>query len=241
MRNHERNLAVTFRRTVKRGIKIIIGPVKAFILRVRLSFGLQPLSELWGHDRGLPLYRYYTEKFLRKYSEDIRGDCLEFQEDSYTTRFAKGKIKKVSILHKESGNSKADIIADLTKENSIGSNQFDCIICTFVLHVIPDLERFISEICRILKPGGVLLIVVPSICMSGVAPKEYWRFTQEGLKLVLSKSFSEESIALESYGNSLAAAGAIRALVTKEFRESELEYQDKRFSLIVCARAIKKK
>ena len=44
---------------------------------------------------------------------------------------------------------------------------------------------------------------------------------------------------MRAYGNSLTAAGDLRALVADEFTKAELEYHDPRFAIIVCARAVK--
>ena len=48
---------------------------------------------------------------------------------------------KSDILHKEDGNPNAtDTLADITKPNDIPSAQFDCIICTYVLNFIHDVD-----------------------------------------------------------------------------------------------------
>jgi 2-polyprenyl-3-methyl-5-hydroxy-6-metoxy-1,4-benzoquinol methylase len=48
---------------------------------------------------------------------------------------------------------------DLSKENLVyASNSFDCIICMGTLEYIPDQSFALSEIDRVLKPGGSLLI-----------------------------------------------------------------------------------
>lgn len=38
---------------------------------------------------------------------------------------------------------------------------FDCVICAEVLEHVPDYERVLAEIHRVLKPGGVLAVSVP--------------------------------------------------------------------------------
>ena len=47
----------------------------------RVDFGdlrrLTPISKDWGYDRGKPIDRYYIERFLSLYKEDIRGRVLE--------------------------------------------------------------------------------------------------------------------------------------------------------------------
>ncbi|MGC2062962.1 MAG: methyltransferase domain-containing protein, partial [Thermodesulfovibrionales bacterium] len=109
-----------------------------------------------------------------------------------------------------------------------------------VLHIIFDFDKAISEIHRILKPGGVALVATPHISMYKPEFRECWRFTPYGLQGALTKSFGAEQVTMRAYGNSLTAAGEIRGLVVHEFTRSELEYHDIRFPVEVCARAFKK-
>jgi hypothetical protein len=55
--------------------------------RARLTVGIEPLSQRWEFDRGMPLHRFFLEQFLQECSSDIRGHGLEFQQDEYATRF----------------------------------------------------------------------------------------------------------------------------------------------------------
>ena len=43
---------------------------------------LIPISRLWGFDRGLPIDRFYIERFLSRHHQDIRGNVLEVGADS---------------------------------------------------------------------------------------------------------------------------------------------------------------
>jgi glycosyltransferase involved in cell wall biosynthesis len=207
--------------------------------RIRLTIKTQALSTKWGFDRGQPIHRYYLGQFLMESSSDIHGHCLEFQEDSYTKKFGGAAVTKVDILHLDHSLPQVTIAADLTKPNDIPTNQFDCIICTHVLHIVFELEKMVSELFRILKPGGVLLVAVPHISMCGEKAHEVWRFTPEGLQMVLARAFGKDNISIKAYGNSLTAAGDLRGLVTHEFTQKELNYHDPRFAIEVCARAVK--
>lgn len=202
----------------------------------------QPLSEFWGHDRGTPIHRYYVEKFLQVHAADIRGRCLEFQEDSYASRFGGERISKLDILHIDATNPNATIIADLTRPNSVERDTFDCIVCTHVLHLVGDVDALVADLHRILKPGGVMLVASPLV---GMLQPEYvhesWRcfYTPEGLHWLLAKSFGAASVAVVSYGNSLVAGAELRGVVTSEFTADELDFNDPRFAVEVCARAMK--
>lgn len=226
-------------RPFRSAIKRVLGLMSAPKARVRLGIGVQPLSRSWGFDRGLPIHRYYLEQFLLEFSSDIRGHCLEFQEDAYASRFRGGEVTKLDILHKEKGNPHATIVADLTQPNGIPSDVFDCIICTHVLHAVFELDKAIAELRRILKPGGALLIAVPHVSKYDPRFGECWRFTPEGLRLALTRVFGAGNVTVRAYGNSLTAAGEIRGLVAYEFARSELDYHDEGFAVEVCARAVR--
>lgn len=207
--------------------------------RIRFAVKIAPLSEQWGYDRGVPVLRYYTEAFLREYMADIRGHCLEFQEDTYTSRFGGSHLERIDILHHDHSNPKATLVADLTQPNTLAGDQFDCIICTFVLHVIFNVEDALIELHRLLKTGGTLLIAAPHISMRDPQAGELWRFTPEGLRRLLANIFGPDNVTIRSYGNALTAAGNVRGLAADEFTQHELHVHDDRFASVVCARAVK--
>ena len=225
---------------VKRTLRSTVELMRIPQSRLRLAFGVTPLNAPWARRRrGLQIHRYYLEAFLGEFAADIHGHCLEFQNGSYATRFGGKQVTKLDILHKEAGNPRATLVADLTQPHAIPANTFECIICTHVLHVIRDVDRFVTELQRLLAPGGVLLLAVPHI--SPIYPREHelWRFTPEGLSVVLEKVFQVEHITIRSYGNSLTAIGDLRGLVAHEFTMQELQYADESFAVEVCARARK--
>ena len=220
-------------------VKRLKGRARGVQSRILMGRNIEPLSYIWGFDRGLPLNRYYIERFLEEFRSDIRGHCLEFQDDSYTHRYGGDSVSKLDIMHIEDRHPTATIVADLTKPNDVPSETFDCIVCTQVLHVIFDVEKAVSEMWRILKPGGVLLVTVPHISMCDPDWHEIWRFTPEGLGAVIERAFGHEATTIRAYGNSLTAAGELRGLVTQEFSRAALECHDPRFAVSVCARALK--
>ena len=56
--------------------------------------------------------------------------------------------------------SRADELIDITSIN-YNDNVFDIIICSHVLEHVPNDEKAISELFRVLKPGGVAIIQFP--------------------------------------------------------------------------------
>jgi SAM-dependent methyltransferase len=200
---------------------------------------VKPISEVWGSDRGVSIHRRYLAQFLTEFASDVRGHCLEFQHDSYTSKTGGSRVTKLDILHIDASNPRATIVADLTQPNDIPSDAFDCIICTHVLHVVPDFFQAVAELHRILKPGGVLLVAVPQLSMCDPGWHELWRFTPEGLALLLGRAFGPSNVVVRGYGNSLASACEIRGLAAEEVDPRILDRHDQRFAIEVCGRAIK--
>ena len=67
------------------------------------------------------------------------------------------------------------------------SATFDTVLCTSVLEHVHDAEAAVTEIARILKPGGRLIITVPFLYPTHEAPYDFWRTTHWGLRSVLTR------------------------------------------------------
>lgn len=198
-----------------------------------------PLSERWGLDRGLPAHRYYIKLFFREFSADMCGRCLEFDDRDYLDLFGGDAITRHDVLHLDDSNPRATVVADITRPNSIPDNFYDCIVCTHVLHMIPDFAAAIRGMHRILRPGGVLLCAVPHVSWCDEREGELWRFTRLGLERALGDVFNESNVEARAYGNSLVAAGEMRGLIADEFTWNELHSHDPRSAVEICARAVK--
>ena len=208
--------------------------------RLSMGFRIEPLNRYYKYNVNLLPHRNYTDWFLEEFSADIRGHCLEFFKDEYAHKYGGNRIKKLDIINRDPGNPNATIVADLCEPNGIPDDTFDSIICTYTLHVVFDHCSFIRSVARILKPGGVLLIVVP--CISPIYhPNQYelWRFTPLGLQRVLEQAFSPDRITLRNYGNKLIACGDMHGLPSAMFTEGELKKNDDGYPITVAARAIK--
>jgi len=86
------------------------------------------------------------------------------------------------------------------------SASFDTVLCTSVLEHVHDAEAVVSEIARVLRPGGRLIITVPFLYPTHEAPYDYWRTTHWGLRSVLTRHGLEV--------DTLAAQGGPVLLVT---------------------------
>jgi SAM-dependent methyltransferase len=200
---------------------------------------LQPISETWGFDRGLPIDRYYIEDFLRSHRRDIRGRVLEVKEPEYTRLFGEG-VERSDVLDIDRDNPVATVIADLRRPDALPAQAYDCLVFTQTLHYIYEVAQAVANARRTLRPGGVLLATLPSV--SRIDPKygpdtDTWRFTSTSAKRLFSAEFGAQNVEVVAYGNVLACAGFLYGLATSELSTDELRQRDPYFPLLVCVRA----
>src|SRR4051812_21510061 len=74
---------------------------------------VEPVSRVFGLDRGQPIDRFYIEQFLAGYKEDIRGRVLEIGDATYTEKFGGNRVVKSDVLHAISGNENATLVGNL--------------------------------------------------------------------------------------------------------------------------------
>ncbi len=67
-------------------------------------------------------------------------------------------------------------------------SSFDTVLATEVLEHVPDVERTLAEIHRVLRPGGHLMATVPFVYPVHEAPHDYWRFTHHGLRSLCDRN-----------------------------------------------------
>jgi SAM-dependent methyltransferase len=216
----------------------VIGTLRFCLLR-----RVRPVSRIFGLERGQPIDRYYIEKALRSYSDDIRGTVLEVGDAEYTLKFGGEKIERSEVLHVEAGSPGASLVGDFSNASSIPKSAFDCIILTQTLNVIFDVRNAIANVHAALKPDGVLLATFPGISQISRFDMErwgdFWRFTSLSAMRMFGEIFGEGNVTVRAYGNVLAGAGFLYGLAAGEFRKKELDYTDCDYEVLIAVRAVK--
>jgi SAM-dependent methyltransferase len=206
---------------------------------------ITPISRRFGWDRGLPIDRYYIERFLAQRAHAIRGHVLEIQDNTYTLKFGGDRVTRSDVLDIAEDNPHATIKADLTRADQLPGETFDCIICTQTLLLIYDLRAALRTLHRLLKPGGVLLVTVPGIahpiCRDEVERDggDYWRFTNFSARRLFAEFFPADNVEVEAYGNVLTAIAFLHGLAVEELLPSELEYCDPDYEVSIAIKATK--
>lgn len=124
------------------------------------------------------------------------------------------KVTKYTTFDRKMyGDSKnpVDVVGDVQTMPLDWSGVWDAAICVEVMECVPDLFKAVSEIHRILKPGGVVLITSPfNVGWFGYGStpdslkkknqvKDYWRVSKDGWSLLM-KPFASATI--EGFGGS---------------------------------------
>lgn len=91
-----------------------------------------------------------------------------------------------------------DIVADAHDLSMIKKETFDTVIATELLEHCYDPKQVLKEIYRVLRKGGTAIISTPFLYPYHPDPKDYFRYTHDGLRK-LCEDFS--SVEIKTVGN----------------------------------------
>lgn len=145
--------------------------------------------------------------WLKRHCADITGAVLSLGSGSdsdqrggrYRDYFSKAAAYTTSEVSAEFG---CDLVLDVRCMPQAASAAFDCVFCSGVLEHVDDFQAGLRELVRILKPGGILLLGLPFRQPLHLAPYDYWRFTEYGIRALLKNNF--EILTLDPVGGRAA-------------------------------------
>lgn len=184
-------------------VEYIVKRSLALLLWVVWRARLNPFRYL--RTMGYTTGRFYVEDFLRRHAAQCRGCFLEFGDPYYRHLFNPQAIERYDVFDVQAG-PQVTIVGDIQSCPAIADNTYDVIVCTQVLEHIANPFLAVNELHRMLKPGGIILLTVPSSYPYHAAPRDYWRYTRDSLQLLFGERFSD--IVITSYGNRLTVVAA---------------------------------
>lgn len=92
---------------------------------------------------------------------------------------------------------------------------FEVVLCTEMLEHLPEPQRGLDEIYRVLAPGGTLVLTTRFLFPVHDAPHDYFRFTKFGLRYLLRR-FEHVEVVEES-----TAVGSLAILVQRMGMQAE--------------------
>jgi SAM-dependent methyltransferase len=101
---------------------------------------------------------------------------------------------------------------DVQNLQQIKDNEFDLLILDQVLEHLPDPERAMGEIHRVLKPGGVAIVTTPFLIPvhRGTDFGDYYRWTPQGMAIMLKRAGFEPDVRM--WGNLKASKALIEEM-----------------------------
>jgi len=202
----------------------------------------EPVSRVFGFDRGTPVDRHYISSFLGRNEADVRGDVLEAGDARYGRQFGKA-LGKLDVLDLDAANDRASLVGDLASGRGIPRDAYDCLILTQVYPFIFDLHSAVRHSRLALRPKGVLLATLPGLTQISRFDRDrwgdYWRFTSQGARRLFASEFGEENVRIEPHGNLIAATAILRGLAAEELTPEELDRRDPDYEVLIGVRAVR--
>jgi SAM-dependent methyltransferase len=214
---------------------------KALTARAVARMSPEPVSEVFGLDRGQAVDRHYIDGFFAANSQRITGRVLEIADDAYTRRFGHD-VTHVDVLHAVAGNPKATIVGDLQDPDTLPEESYDCILLPQTLQFIVDPAAALSGCRRALVRGGAVLATVPGISQVSRYDMDrwgdYWRFTDRGAEQLFGRVF--EDVDVEAHGNAAAACAFLQGLAVEEIPRRTLDAHHRDYPLVVTVVATRR-
>jgi len=155
--------------------------------------------------------RYAIIKWLQRELPNITGDILNVAAGGWQVPkqlLTNPGVKKYVTFDKKfygDGKNQVDVHGDVHNMPAEWTNKWDCVICNQAIECFKNPFKAVSELHRVLKPGGILLIDAPfnyrwfgegSFPGKKAKPHrvyDYWRITRDGWE-ELTKDFTKVTI-----------------------------------------------
>ncbi len=126
----------------------------------------------------------------------VRGRCLDIGCGQMPFKDAVEQVAdSYESFDVEARTPGVNHIGDIQDMRAIAGATYDSALCLEVLEHVPEPVRAMTEINRILKPGGVLVCSVPHLSRLHEEPHDYFRYTKHGLRhLAESAGFTVVSL-----------------------------------------------
>lgn len=202
----------------------------------------RPVDRGFGRGRGLPIDRYYGERFVAENARFIRGDVLEVGDDRYTRAHGGAAVRSCTVLHATEGNPQATIVGDLASGAGLPDDPaYDCAILYDTLQCIYDVRGAVATTHRLLRPGGTVLATFNGIAQISRADHEawgeFWRPTDLAVRRLFGDEFGDRRVEVRTHGNALAATGLLYGLAAEEIGARRLDRVDPDYQVCITVRA----
>lgn len=139
-----------------------------------------PKLKTLGAPLSAKLTRITLDRFVARHATDRRTLDIGAQNGPYAALFP----RRIALdVQRGIG---VQIIGD-AQWLGVRDASFESVLCTEVLEHLPEPQRALDEIFRVLAPGGQLLLTTRFLFPIHDAPHDYFRFTKYGLRHLLRR------------------------------------------------------
>ena len=191
----------------------------------------RPAAAADSADRSTSLQEFYAAAFLRAHAGDCRGTVLRVQPPG---------DRDLAPVHVTTGEP-ASRVTSVAEVSGLPADTFDCIVTGDALCTADDPLTSLLELRRVLKPGGVVLSVLPTVRATGdrVDDGDGRGFTEAAARHLFAKVFAAEAIQVVGYGNVMTCAAALAGVAADELEPAERDFVDPMFPVLYGVRAVK--
>jgi SAM-dependent methyltransferase len=119
------------------------------------------------------------------FEEPILDTCAGWEPNFYQPLFSGKRYIKQDM--QDFDPPCIDILCDITNMKPIPDESIGLVLNCESLEHIQNPQKAIDEIHRVLRPNGLLILTTVMHFKIHRAPKDYWRFTPDGIELLLSR------------------------------------------------------
>lgn len=126
---------------------------------------------------------------LSKLAPHIQGRLLDVGcgNKPYLPLYSAQEYIGLEIDTPENRQSKAADYYYDGKSFPFADEEFDSVISNQVLEHVPNPDRFLEEISRVLRPQGLILMTAPFVWDEHEQPNDYYRYTSYGIRTILAR------------------------------------------------------
>ncbi len=146
-----------------------------------------PLSSLIQSD-------YLSVRPIQDWLKDIapiyaKGTLLDYGcgNKPYFSFFEKKIQRYIGVDTTQNKLGTVDVVVKLGEPLPFEASPIDTVLSTQVLEHIAQPEQYLQEIARILRRSGYLILTCPGAYMVHEEPNDFYRYTEYGLKYLLSR------------------------------------------------------
>lgn len=162
--------------------------LKEYITKMRIKYSLDLIGKesYWS----LSALTFSGKKIInRVIAKNVKGITLDAGAGhlNYKTILSKYSAQYHSFdVQNYDGN--IDITGDVQNMVDITDHSYDTVCCFHVFEHVPMPDKAVSEMYRILKSGGTLIVSVPLFAGLHEEPYDFYRYTPYGIRFLLEQS-----------------------------------------------------